>query len=54
MEKVGSFIGNMIVGIESEKDYDELVEETLKRIEENNLYAKLEKCKWKVREVDFL
>ena len=54
MEKVGSFIGNMIVGIESEKDYDELVEEILKRIEENNLYVKLEKYKWKVREVNFL
>jgi len=26
----------------------------LRRIEENNLYMKLEKYKWKVREVDLL
>jgi len=31
-----------------------LVEEILRRMKENNLYIKLEKCKWKVREVDFL
>jgi len=26
----------------------------IKRLEENNLYVKPEKCKWKVREVGFL
>ena len=26
----------------------------LRRLEENNLFVKLEKCKWKVREVEFL
>jgi len=31
-----------------------LVEEVLKRLEENNLFVKLKKCKWKVREVEFL
>jgi len=31
-----------------------LVEEVLKRLEENDLFVKLEKCKWKVREVEFL
>jgi len=31
-----------------------LVEEVLKRLEENNLFVKPEKCKWKVREVEFL
>jgi len=30
------------------------VEVILKRLEENNLYVKPEKCRWKVREVDFL
>jgi len=34
--------------------YDELVEKILRRIEENNLYMKLEKYKWKVRKVDLL
>jgi len=32
----------------------EIVEEVLKRLEENNLFVKLEKCRWKVREVEFL
>ena len=50
--KIGSF--NVMVGTESMKEHDELVEEILRRMEENNLYIKLEKCKWKVREVDFL
>ena len=44
----------MIVGIEGEERYDELVEEILRRIEENDLYVKLEKYKWKVRKVGFL
>jgi len=30
------------------------VEEVVKRLAENNLYVKPEKCKWKVREVGFL
>ena len=28
--------------------------EIIKRLEENNLYVKLEKCKWKMRKVGFL
>jgi len=30
------------------------MEEVIRRMEENDLYVKLEKCKWKVREVGFL
>jgi len=45
MIKVGSFIDNVMVGTESEKDNDELVKEILRRIEENYLYIKPEKCK---------
>jgi len=30
------------------------VEKVLKRLEKNDLFVKLEKCKWKVREVKFL
>ena len=37
-----------------EEGYDKLVEEVLKRLEENDLFVKPEKCKWKVREVEFL
>jgi len=51
---VKSFINDVIVGIESKKGHDELVEEILRRMKENDLYVKPEKCKWKVREVDFL
>ena len=38
---------------DTEEGHDELVE-VLKRLEENNLFVKPEKCKWKVREVEFL
>ena len=31
-----------------------MVAEIVKRLEENDLYVKLEKYKWKVREVEFL
>jgi len=51
MGKVGSFIDNIIVGTEMEERYDKLVEEILRRLEENDLYVKPEKCKWKVKEV---
>ena len=54
IRKVESFIDNIIVGTEMEKRHDKLVAEILKRLEENNLYIKLEKYKWKVREVNFL
>ena len=53
-EKVKCFIDDIMVETETEKRYDELVAEILKRLEENDLYVKLEKYKWKVREVDFL
>jgi len=43
--KVGSFIDDIMVGTEAEEGHDELVEEILKRLEENNLYVKPEKCK---------
>ena len=51
---MAAFIDDVIIGIESEEGYDELVVEVIKRLEKNNLYMKLEKCKQKVREVGFL
>jgi len=48
------FIDNILVATDTEEDHDKLVEEVLKRLEENDLFVKLEKCKWKVREVEFL
>ena len=46
--KVVSFIDNVIVGIEIEKEHDKIVEKVVKRLAENDLYVKSEKCKWKV------
>ena len=52
--KVVSFIDNIIIGTEAEEVYDKLVEKVVRRLVENNLYVKLEKCKWKVKKVGFL
>jgi len=52
--KVAVFIDDMIVGTETEEGHDKLVVEVIKRLEENDLYVKPEKCKWKVKEVGFL
>ena len=49
-----TFIDNIIVATDTKEEHDELVEEVLKRLEENNLFVKLEKCQWKVKEVEFL
>ena len=54
MGKVAVFIDDIIIGTESEEEHDELVVKIIKRLEESDLYVKLEKCKWKVREVEFL
>jgi len=43
--KVASFIDNVIVGTEEEAGHDEIVEEVVKRLVENDLYVKPEKCK---------
>jgi len=51
---IATFIDNILVATDIEEEHDELVEEVLKRLEENNLFVKPEKCKWKVREVEFL
>jgi len=52
--KVAVFIDDVMIATESEEGHDELVAEVVKRLEENNLYVKPEKYKWKVREVEFL
>jgi len=42
---VASFIDDMIVGIEEEKGHNKIVEKVVRRLAENNLYVKPEKCK---------
>ena len=51
---MASFIDDIIIGTEGEEGHNKLVEEVVKRLAENDLYVKPEKCKWKVREVGFL
>ena len=53
-KKVVVFIDNMMIVTETEEGHDEIVEEVLRRLEENDLFVKPEKCVWKVREVGFL
>jgi len=43
-EKVAAFVDNVLVRTETKERHDKIVEEVLKRLEENNLYIKLEKC----------
>jgi len=52
--KVASFIDDVIIGTEMKEEHNELVEEVVRRLVKNDLYVKLEKCKWKVKEVEFL
>jgi len=42
--KVAAFVDNVLVGTEIKEGHNEIVEEVLRRLEENNLYVKLEKC----------
>ena len=49
-----TFIDDILVATDMEEGHSELVEKVLKRLEENDLFVKPEKCKWKVREVEFL
>ena len=60
--EVASFIDNVIVWeqkgrrgmMRQKKRHDVVVEEIVKRLTENDLYMKLEKYKWKIRELGFL
>ena len=52
--KVATFIDNVIIRMEMEEEYNKIVAEVIRRLEENDLYVKLEKCKWKMRKVGFL
>ena len=52
--KVAAFIDNVLVGTETEEGHDKIVEEILRRLEENNLYIKPEKYVWKSRKIGFL
>ena len=53
-KKVVAFVDDVLVRTETEKGHDKIIKEILKRLEENNLYVKPEKCTWKVRKIGFL
>jgi len=52
-EDIAVFIDNMMVGTETEKEHNDIVEKVLRRIAENDLFMKPEKCVWKIREIGF-
>jgi len=51
---VTAFVDDVLVGMEAKEGHGKVVEEVLKRLEENNLYIKPEKYMWKVKKVLFL
>jgi len=51
--EVASFIDD-VVETKEEEGHDKIVEKVVKRLVKNDLYMKPKKCKWKVREVEFL
>jgi len=52
--KVAAFVDDILVGIETEERYNEIIKEVLRRLEKNDLYIKPEKCIWKVWKIGFL
>jgi len=52
--KVTAFINDMLVRTKTNKGYNKIIEEVLRRLEENDLYIKLEKYMWKVKKIGFL
>jgi len=42
--KITVFVDDILVETKTEKEYNEIIEEVLRRLEENNLYIKPEKC----------
>ena len=54
-EKIAAFVDNdILVGTETEKEHDEIVDEVLRKLEENDLYIKPEKYIQKVWKIGFL
>jgi len=53
-KKVVAFVDDILIEIETKEGHDKIVEEVLRRLKENDLYVKPEKCTWKVQKVNFL
>jgi len=52
--KVAVFVDDVLIGTDDKKGHDEIVAEVLKRLKENDLYVKPEKCSWKTSKVNFV
>ena len=53
--KIAAFVDDVLIGTETKEGHDVIVEKVLRRLEENDLYVKPEKCTWKVgRENDVI
>ena len=53
-EKVAAFVDDVLVGTKTEEGHNKIMEEILRRLEENDLYVKPEKYVWKARKIGFL
>ena len=49
-----AYIIDILVGTETKEGHNEIIEEILKKLEENDLYVKLKKYVWKVWRIGFL
>ena len=54
VEDVAVFIDNVMIVVETEEEYNNIMEKVLRKITNNNLFVKPEKCVWKVRKIGFL
>jgi len=52
--KVAAFADDVLVGTETKERHDKIVEEILRRLEENDLYVKPKKYVWKAKKIGFL
>ena len=52
-EKIAAFINDVIVGTETEEGHDEIVAEVIRKLEENDLYVKLEISRMKAVDLNF-
>ena len=48
------YIDDILIFMKTEEGHDEIIMEVLRRLKENDLFVKLEKCFFKVREVEML
>ena len=48
------FINDILIFTESEEGHNEIVKEVLKKLKENDLFLKAEKCIFGVKEIEFL